>query len=424
MTITATPKDSSTDINLYAYMMGTTGKYLPPNVPTALSCEASYGTKNYKNPYNPGQPETVKLNAIAHPYKVIIGVAGAKKITSGDFTLQIDLKVAAAAPTGKITKATKVTAKPNGAVEVNGSLNGGTQIALAWAANSSVACFPATQNDQFDGNHVAFETAIPAHAEMTITATPKDSSTDISLYAYMMGTTGNYLPPNVPTALSCEASYGTKNYKNPYNPGQPETVKLNAIAHPYKVIIGVAGAKKLTSGSFTLKIELKVAASEPTGKLTQATKVGSKPNGTVQVSGALNGGTQIALSWASNSSVACFPATKNDHFDGNHVAFETTIPAHSEMTITATPTSSSTDISLYAYEMGTSSSYLPPDVPTALSCEASYGTNSYSSPYNPGKPETVKLNAIAHPYKVIIGVAGARKTTSGSFKLQIQLKTK
>ena len=84
----------------------------------------------------------------------MVGVAGGKNLASGDFSLEFDLATAAPAKTGKITSATPLTAKAGGTASTTGKIDGGTEIDLAWAANSSVACFPATANNHFNGKHV------------------------------------------------------------------------------------------------------------------------------------------------------------------------------------------------------------------------------------------------------------------------------
>lgn len=422
MFIKLIPKDPKLDLSLYAYSVGTTTTALPPKVNGAVSCEASYGTKSRAAPYNPGKPEEVRLNAIKNPYRVYIGVAGAKGVTKGGYDLEVELRTAAAEPTAVVSKATPIETRANGTVKVDGKIDGGPQIALGWAARSDVACWPTTRNAHFDGAHALFSTRIPPHSEMFIKLVPKDPKLDLSLYAYSVGTSTTALPPKVTRAVSCEASYGTKSMAKPYNPGGPEQVRLNAIRNPYNVFIGVAGAQKVTKGSFTLEVELKTKAAEPTGKITKATPVAVARGATRSVKGKIDGGTEIALKWAANSSVACWPTNHDDHFDGHHVVYMAELPAQSEMVVTATPTGATSDLSLYAYSVGTSSTALPPNVPSAVSCEASYGTNKISERYNPGKPEQVKLMAIRNPYRVYIGVAGAQKSKKGAFDLKVEVK--
>ena len=317
---------------------------------------------------------------------------------------------------------TRAVSLTNGkTVTVSGNLFQGSTVDLKWATSSQVACFPANLNDHYDGRHMLFTTDLPPESVLEIEAIPTKSDVDISLYAYTMGTTNSYLPPNVPTTVSCESSQGTNKRSERYNPGGSEKVTLNAIRNPYKVVIGVAGAQKLDKGAFQLKLTLVTKAAATTGTVTKATAITLQKGKTATVTGKLDGGAQIDLDFAQKSQTACFVGTQFTHFDGNHVAYIVDLPKQSNLDIKATPTDKSLDISLYAYSMGTTNNYLPPNVPSAVSCEASFGTNKYSEPYNPGGAEDVKLNAISNPYKVVIVVAGAQKVTKGAFKLEVTL---
>ena len=130
---------------------------------------------------------------------------------------------------------------PNGTVEKKGNLSAGKTMDLQWAAQSSVACFPATEYDNFRGNHVLYATQIPKYSEMVITVTPDDPKTDVSLYAYEISTTDTtHVAPNLPSCVACEAGY---DQKKDSNPGVTEAIKLNSTTHGYNVIIGVAGAQ-------------------------------------------------------------------------------------------------------------------------------------------------------------------------------------
>jgi hypothetical protein len=298
---------------------------------------------------------------------------------------------------------------------VKGNLSSGKTIELAWAANSSVACFPATEFDNFRGNHVFYGFQLPKQSVVTITAIPDDPKTDVNLYAYSIGATDfKRVPPNVPTATSCEAGYDQKTDKNP---GVTEKVTLNATTNPYNVIVGVAGPKGVTSGGYTLKVELKTAA----GAVTSAvlTPVNLASNNT---SGKLEDGGKIDLAFAAKSSVACWPATENVNFNGNHTLFRTVLPPNSNMVITATPKDASTDLSLYAYTVAAGDTKaIVPNISSVTTCEAGYDQKSDN---NPGKPETVKLNSVKNPYTVYIGVAGANGATAGAFDLKVQLTKK
>ena len=86
----------------------------------------------------------------------------------------------APAPGGETNKKKVQTVKvqANGTVSYEGNLSEGQSLSdLRWAANSSVACFPATQNQKFTGNHVFYSTTIPKRSEMFIKVIPKDKST-------------------------------------------------------------------------------------------------------------------------------------------------------------------------------------------------------------------------------------------------------
>jgi hypothetical protein len=307
-----------------------------------------------------------------------------------------------------------IEAKPNGVVEVKGNLSAGKTIDLAWAASSQVACFPATEFDNFRGNHVFYGFQLPKQSVVTITAVPDDPKTDVNVYAYTISSTDfKRLPPNVGTVTSCEAGY---DQVKDSNPGVTEKVTLNATTNPYNVIVGVAGPKGAVTGGYTLKVELKTAVAITSAVLTP---INLTSNNTT---GKLEDGGKIDLAFAAKSSMACWPATENVNFNGNHVIYRTSLPPYTDMTITATPKDSKTDISLYAYTVATGDTKsIPPNVSSAISCEAGYDQKTDN---NPGKPETVKLNSLKNPYAVYIGVAGANGTTAGAFDLKVELKAK
>lgn len=153
---------------------------------------------------------------------------------------------------------TAVTSVANETVTVEGSLKNGAKLSsLSWASSSSIACFPATQNAKFNGNHVFFSTAIPTRSIMTITVKPKDASKNLSLYAYEIGANKTILPEDLASAVTCEADHKWDYPKKGKTQTEARTVMLNAIQNPYNVIIGVAGADGLTDADFTLEITLK-----------------------------------------------------------------------------------------------------------------------------------------------------------------------
>ncbi|MBS2015930.1 MAG: hypothetical protein JST00_23785 [Deltaproteobacteria bacterium] len=315
---------------------------------------------------------------------------------------------------------TTIAAKPGAVTKVQGTLATGVKIPLEFASRSSVACFPSVRNQHFDGNHVLFRTSLPPASVMKIRAIPSRPDLDVSLYAYSTGRGSNDLPPNVPRVVACEASHGGRvSLSKPYNPGETEQVELNAIQNGYDVVIGVAGARGLTTGDFTVEVELSASApAAPTGKITSATPIPAVSGKTVSVQGSIDGGVQIPLGFAAQSSVACFPGTVNAHYSGNQIAYSFDIPPATTAKIELVPVDSSTDLSLYAYSVGPSFPALPPSLSSVVSCEASPPTNRAP---NPGAKEAVELVAIRNPYKAFVVVAGAQGAKTGRFTLNVTL---
>jgi hypothetical protein len=133
--------------------------------------------------------------------------------------------------------------------------NGATIADLGFASKSSVACFPATQNEKFRGHHVFFGTQLPPRSIVEITVTPKDPSQDVSIYAYEIGTTAHTLPPELSSAVSCEAEHKWDRPKRGKTQDHTRTVKLNAIGNPYNIVVGVSGPAAATKGGFTVSFK-------------------------------------------------------------------------------------------------------------------------------------------------------------------------
>jgi hypothetical protein len=153
-------------------------------------------------------------------------------------------------------------------------------------------------------------------------------------------------------------------------------------------------------------------------------RVPTKPNKAFVVRGNIKAGKTISPRWANTSSMACWPATRNQHFSGKHVLYSANLPKRAEMTITLLPGKNS-DLSLYAYSIGAAPKFkLPPSVASSVSCEASYlhKIKKFNVKTNPGGIEKVTLRALGNPYKIIIGVVGAHGAKKGSYKLRVALK--
>lgn len=317
-------------------------------------------------------------------------------------------------------------AKANSTISYQGNLSEGQQISdLSWAANSSVACFPATQNQKFSGNHVLYSTMIPKRSEMFIKIIPKNKKQNFSLYAYQVGLNNEQLPPNLNSCISCEADYKWDRKWKGKTQDHTRQVRLNAINHSYKIIIGVVGAEGLMEGDFTL--EIKLNGGEETPKITteiQVVNIEAKGEVT-KINGNLKTGDLMNdLKWAAKSNVACFPATQNQKFSGKHVLYTTIIPKYSEMLITIIPKNKRQNLSLYAYQVGLANEQLPPDLSRCVTCEADHKWDYKRRGKTQDHTRKVRLNAINNSYKVVIGVVGAEGLMEGDFELEIVIKAR
>lgn len=154
---------------------------------------------------------------------------------------------------------TKVESKANDSVIVSGDLAAGALMEdLSWAANSSNACFPATQNLKFRGNHVLYATSIPPRSILTISVTPTDANGDLSIYGYMMGNTEYRVVPNLPSCITCEADHKWDGkWKGKVQTSERKIEFQNPTQNTYNIVIGVSAPKDVTTGQFTLKLKLK-----------------------------------------------------------------------------------------------------------------------------------------------------------------------
>ena len=79
-------------MSIYAYQQGTTSYYLPPSLSRCVSCEAEHKWDYPKRGKTQDHSRTVKLNSIRNPYNVVVGVAGADGLSSGEYTLTIKME--------------------------------------------------------------------------------------------------------------------------------------------------------------------------------------------------------------------------------------------------------------------------------------------------------------------------------------------
>ncbi len=327
------------------------------------------------------------------------------------------------------SKVIKVNSQANATVKVKGNLSQGSKINdLSWAWKSSVACFPGTQKLKFTGNHVLYSTTIPPHAIMNITVIPENSSDDFSLYAYQIGTTNFATVPNLHSCVSCEADHKWDYPKKGKTQDHTRSVRLNAIKNPYNIVIGVVGSKGLTSGNYTL--EIKIEGGEATNMAKQEEvkvyKITCEKGKVLSYEGNLNTGVEIHdLSWAWNSSVACFPETQKHKFTGNHVVYVTEIPRYSKMEVSVEPKDKNADLSLYVYEIGKTSNAIVPNLPSCVSCEVDHKWDRPRVGKTQDHTRSVSnITAINNPYKVVIGVVGANGLKDGEYTLKVKLESR
>jgi hypothetical protein len=127
---------------------------------------------------------------------------------------------------------------------IEGDLAKGKTIELGWAAASNVACFPAPSFAEFKGTHQFYRLKIKPSKDMVIRITPSEG-TDINFYALLRWEEKNAEPPAITSAWRCEAAYS--------KPGA-ETMKLTGYKNDIPVLLGVAGAKADTKGTFKVEV--------------------------------------------------------------------------------------------------------------------------------------------------------------------------
>jgi hypothetical protein len=316
-----------------------------------------------------------------------------------------------------------VDAVPNQITSVSGNLATGFFMDdLSWASTSSNACFPATQNSKFTGKHVLYGFVIPPYSEVTVKVIPKNKNANFSIYGYQVGTTNYSVVPYLPSCVSCEADHKWDYPKVGKTQDHTRSVWFNSTTGSYNIFIGVTGADGLAEGDFTLEIDLvsRVTNTDEQQPLKMYTAKSEKGK-ILSYKGNLADGVKIHdLSWASNSSVACFPGTQNSKFTGNHIIYITEIPANSEMEITVVPDDKNDNMSIYAYMVGLNNNAMVPNLSSCITCEAEYKWDYPKVGKTQDHTRTVYLNTVGNPYKVVIGVAGAEGLTKGTFIIKIK----
>lgn len=155
-------------------------------------------------------------------------------------------------------------------------------------------------------------------------------------------------------------------------------------------------------------------------------KIEAQPNQIMTYEGDLSEGALMPdLSWAWNSSVACFPATQKQKFTGNHVLYTLDLPKYSEMEVTVIPNDPEANFSVYAYEIGLNTNRLVPNLSGCIRCEVAH---KWDRPYRNKTQDHTRivsnLVAINRSYQVIIGVVGAEGLMEGGYSLKIDIKSR
>jgi hypothetical protein len=172
-----------------------------------------------------------------------------------------------------------VTTETNVPITVQGKLEDGKVVDLAWGHHSANNCFPQAANEAFRGNHMLYTTYLPAHSTVKIILKPVVDTVKMSLYGYMVGANNfSSIVPSVHSCIVCKSDYTPP--KKPVAPKQnsksdkPKTptpvVTTTAVGNTkviefkgsgsqgYNVMFGVAGyGEKGTVGAYTIEVLVK-----------------------------------------------------------------------------------------------------------------------------------------------------------------------
>lgn len=154
------------------------------------------------------------------------------------------------------------------------------------------------------------------------------------------------------------------------------------------------------------------------------TVIGGGTSDSIVVKGDLAKGSPMSdLSWAWNSSNACFPGTQSAKFKGNHVFFAFTMPTRCEMKISVTPDDASGDLSIYAYRISAGEYYLVPDLPSCITCEADHKWDGkWKNRVQTSERNVSMQNPGMNLYNILVGVSGPATATSGTFTLKVKFE--
>lgn len=183
-------------------------------------------------------------------------ISNTLKLITGMFVFAC--AVSAQKPSGWSKEVTVIKSEPNRTVSVNGDLSKGKLMEdLSWASSSSNACFPATQNLKYRGNHVLYATTIPPRSIMKIVVTPEDESANMSLYGYMNGSNNFSLVPDLPRSITCESNEKwDRPWKNKVQTHERKIEFQNPTQNTFNIVIGVSAPKGVTTGKYRVSVTL------------------------------------------------------------------------------------------------------------------------------------------------------------------------
>lgn len=312
---------------------------------------------------------------------------------------------------------------PNQVKVYTGDLSTGAPLSsLSWASTSSMACWPATENTYFNGNHVYYITTIPARAELYVTVIPDDPNVNLSIYGFQVGTNNNAMPPDITSCVACESERKWDRPRVGKTQDHTRTIYFNSTTDAYKIVIGVVGADGLATGTFKIKFDLKADVPDNTVQETVEAKALTLSATGGSIKGDLSNGVIMKdLSWASTSSMACWPATQNTKFNGKHVLYQTIVPANMNIKVTVIPDNTSANMSVYTIMDGTNNTILPPDIATCTACEAEHKWDYAKAGKTQDHTRWIATDSFGGSYRLVIGVAGANGLSAGGYTLKVEL---
>ena len=136
-----------------------------------------------------------------------------------------------------------------------------------------------------------------------------------------------------------------------------------------------------------------------------------------EIEGDLSEGEVLSdLSWAEDSTVACWPGNEHVNFMGAHVFYSVPQEPYTLLTATVTPASDDVDVNVYILQQHEGFNEVPPDVTSVVSCEVGFPQSTDS---NPGEQDSATVTSIERSYFNVIGVAGPEGVVSGGYTLSI-----